>query len=109
MFTISLQCAVYAQTYSVNTMPSNLGIKESNAVPSALLKFELLSIGNQQFKSLPTQRKFGTLLLFDMAFFCKLEEKNLKASQIPLKIRLGDFDYANHLEGKGTQLPIIEK
>lgn len=36
----------------------------------------------------------------DLAFFCKLEVKMEKAVRLPVKIRLGDVQYVDWLEGK---------
>ena len=34
------------------------------------------------------------------AFFCRLENKISKTSKLPLKLRLGEYSYAEKLEGK---------
>lgn len=36
----------------------------------------------------------------NLAFFCKIEVKMEKAAKLPIKFRLGDVDYVDHLEGK---------
>ena len=36
----------------------------------------------------------------DLAFFCKMEVKIEKAARFPVKLRLGDVNYVNLLEGK---------
>lgn len=36
------------------------------------------------------------------AFFCKMEDRLGKRSKLPLKMRLGDLDYVNTLEGKNN-------
>ena len=36
----------------------------------------------------------------ELAFFCKLEVKMEKSTKLPIKVRLGDVDYVDWLEGK---------
>lgn len=36
----------------------------------------------------------------NLAFFCKLEVKMEKKAKLPIKVRLGDIDYVDWLEGK---------
>jgi hypothetical protein len=36
----------------------------------------------------------------DLAFFCKLEVKIENVTKVPIKFRLGDFQYIEKLEGK---------
>ncbi len=38
----------------------------------------------------------------DLAFFCRLEVRMEKAVGFPVKFRLGDVQYVEQLEGKGT-------
>ena len=39
----------------------------------------------------------------ELAFFCKLEVKMEKNAKLPIKVRLGDVDYVDWLEGKRDQ------
>ena len=36
----------------------------------------------------------------DLAFFCRLEVKMEKKAKLPVKVRLGDVQYVDYLEGK---------
>ncbi len=36
----------------------------------------------------------------DLAFFCKLEVQMEKKAKLPIKVRLGDVEYVDRLEGK---------
>lgn len=38
------------------------------------------------------------------AFFCKIEDKIGKSASLPLKMRLGDIDYVDAIEGKRVVL-----
>lgn len=40
----------------------------------------------------------------DLAFFCKLEVKLEKATNLPIKFRLGEVQYAENREGKYGKL-----
>ncbi len=40
------------------------------------------------------------------AFFCKLEDRLGKSSKFPVKMRLGDINYTNTLEGKNMYDPV---
>ncbi len=39
----------------------------------------------------------------ELGFFCKMEVKMEKNAKLPIKVRLGDVDYVDWLEGKRTR------
>ena len=57
--------------------------------------FQNFSTLNQNARSFPKIYSYHNL-----AFFCKVEVKLEKAAKFPIKFRLGDVNYVDHLEGK---------
>jgi hypothetical protein len=62
------------------------------AIPSVLTKTVFLPMPQSALEPDYYTRHFG--------FFCKKELQFEKATAVPLKLRLGDLNYVNKLEGK---------
>ncbi len=88
--------SVGAQSDSLSTQLRSVGLASSNIIePLNLNKnnnstFSFTKLNFEQ--SLP---KYKTT-----AFFCVLEDKILKTSKVPIRMRLGSLDYTNSMEGK---------
>ena len=63
--------------------------------PFLMVNYKINFTQNQSFTSFPKIYDHNHL-----AFFCKVEVKLEKAAKFPIKLRLGDVDYVNQLEGK---------
>lgn len=59
-----------------------------------------LSIKNKEEALYNTSIKLKSPSMAHTAFFCKIEDKIGKSSNLPLKMRLGDVDYVDAIEGK---------
>lgn len=46
------------------------------------------------------RREFGQFSPSDMAFFCRIEYRMEKALRFPVKVRLGEVQYVEEMEGK---------
>lgn len=69
-------------------------ITETESIPSLMEVFKQSSLSD-------TPKSY---CYRDLAFFCKVEVQLEKASKIPVKFRLGDVQYVDWLEGKGSDL-----
>ena len=43
------------------------------------------------------------------AFFCKIEDKLERSAKIPVKMRIGDINYTNMMEGKNVHDPLSSR
>ena len=67
------------------------------------LSYPLFSFRGQRTEALALGRSTAMVRAFspnDLAFFCRLEFKLEKTVRFPVKIRLGDVQYVDQLEGK---------
>lgn len=60
--------------------------------------------GSMLFES----KKSIPLIDYNTSFFCRVEHRLSLSTNIPIKMRLGDLDYVNFLEGKNNNLRIFE-
>lgn len=85
-------------------------LRQETPVPYRLLKqsfmplsYPLFSFRGQRTEVLALERSTAMVRAFspnDLAFFCRLEFKLEKTVRFPVKIRLGEVQYVDQLEGK---------
>ena len=76
---------------------SILSLTKSNIIDN-------LSLKNKEAHVYQNSIKVKSPSLAHTAFFCKIEDKIGKSSNLPLKMRLGDIDYVDAIEGKRVVL-----
>ncbi len=85
-------------------LSGRLTLQKSNfsLVPAPLLFSENASITQKKsFAEMSQSAKLnGDYYVQHLGFLCMKEYKFEKATNIPLKFRLGSLEYCNHLEGK---------
>jgi hypothetical protein len=110
LFILSLFAIQKAQSQTCGLTVSNMRTpqyfnenKPKNAMDDVgLYRFKSVTTFNTKFKAPPsvlTPISF-VFSLNNLPFFCKLEYKMGVEKQYPLKIRLGDVQYVDQLEGK---------
>lgn len=97
----------WAKVQDQNVLELRRGLRETIPTPSLSQRMRSLNtlwIGNRQ--ALAASRNLAAAPVpsawnyQDLAFFCKLEVKMEKAFQFPVKVRLGEVQMVERMEGK---------
>ena len=78
-------------SFSSSVMDLGIHSKSSPAKPSFLDLRQAFQLTTVQLPNYQVK---------DLAFFCRLEVRLESATRIPVRFRLGDVQYVDHLEGK---------